>query len=83
MELTKEGLKETGYEEVGLVSLSTADYSDVGNMVREVSKVTTPKHVAISLPSLRADRIVLKLQIVLGKLSTQVLLLRQRLVQYV
>ena len=25
-------------------------------MVREVSKVTTPKHVAISLPSLRADR---------------------------
>ncbi len=56
VELTKEGLKETGYEEVGLVSLSTADYSDVGNMVREVSKVTTPKHVAISLPSLRADR---------------------------
>ena len=56
VELTEEGLKETGYEEVGLVSLSTADYSDVGNMVREVSKVTTPKHVAISLPSLRADR---------------------------
>lgn len=56
VQLTEEGLKETGYEEVGLVSLSTADYSDVGNMVREVSKVTTPQHVAISLPSLRADR---------------------------
>jgi len=52
----QEGLKQTGYEEVGLVSLSTADYSDVGKMVHEVSQVTTPKNVAISLPSLRADR---------------------------
>jgi radical SAM family uncharacterized protein/radical SAM-linked protein len=55
VELTKAGLENTGYEEVGLVSLSTADYSDFPGMVDEVSEVTTPQNVSISLPSLRAD----------------------------
>ncbi|PCJ15422.1 MAG: hypothetical protein COB02_18040 [Candidatus Cloacimonadota bacterium] len=60
-ELTKDGLDATGYSEVGLVSLSTADYSDVTKMVKDVSKLTTPKQVAISLPSLRADRMSVQL----------------------
>ncbi|MCJ8344300.1 TIGR03936 family radical SAM-associated protein [bacterium] len=46
---------------MGLVSLSTADYSDVTKMVKDVSKLTTPKQVSISLPSLRADRMSVQL----------------------
>jgi len=55
VELTKGGLENSGYSEVGLVSLSTADYSDFPGMVDEVSSIATPKNVSISLPSLRAD----------------------------
>lgn len=60
-ELAKDGLESTGYGDVGLVSLSTADYSDVTKMVKDVSKLTTPKQVSISLPSLRADRMSVQL----------------------
>ena len=53
--LTESGLESSGYSEVGLVSLSTADYSDFPGMVDQVSSIATPQNVAISLPSLRAD----------------------------
>jgi radical SAM family uncharacterized protein/radical SAM-linked protein len=59
--ITEQGIAVSGYEEVGLVSLSTADYSDVGSMVEEVASVTVPKKVSISLPSLRADAFSIEL----------------------
>jgi len=59
--ITEDGIRKTGYDEVGLVSLSTADYSDVSQMVSEVSEVTSPRNAAISLPSLRADRFSVEL----------------------
>jgi radical SAM family uncharacterized protein/radical SAM-linked protein len=57
LDLSKSGLEDSGYEELGLVSLSTADYSDFSSMVEEVASMTTPQGVSISLPSLRADRV--------------------------
>jgi len=57
LKLAKSGLENSGHEELGLVSLSTADYSDFTSMVGEVASMTTPKGVNISLPSLRADRV--------------------------
>ena len=59
--ITEDGIRKTGYDEVGLVSLSTADYSDVSQMVSEVSEITSPRNAAISLPSLRADRFSVEL----------------------
>ena len=55
MRLTSEMLKNTGNREVGLLSLSTADYSQVECLTREMSRSFSRDKVSISLPSLRAD----------------------------
>lgn len=48
-------LKSTGYEEIALVSLSSADYSQIEALVRElIARYRTPP-VSVSLPSLRLD----------------------------
>src|SRR5690349_14811377 len=50
------GLKRTGYDEVALTSLSTADMSGIEDIVRDT--VTDPLNglpVSVSLPSLRVD----------------------------
>jgi radical SAM-linked protein len=46
---------ETGFEEVGLLSLSTADYSQVEPLVYHLSDRLADRRVSVSLPSLRAD----------------------------
>jgi radical SAM-linked protein len=46
---------ETGFEEVGLLSLSTADYSQVEPLVYNLAECLQDQRVSISLPSLRAD----------------------------
>ena len=55
-EMVDAGLSRTGYEEVALTSLSTADYSGIEQLVGEV--IGDPRHegrVSVSLPSLRVD----------------------------
>jgi len=55
-ELVRKGLEWSGYEEVTLTSLSTADFSDIEDTVRDI--VDDPQHggrVSVSLPSLRVD----------------------------
>ena len=54
--MVEDGLARTGYEEVALTSLSTADYSGIEQLVRDV--MADPSHgarVSVSLPSLRVD----------------------------
>ncbi len=46
---------ETGFEEVGLLSLSTADYSQVEPLTYNLARCLQDQRVSISLPSLRAD----------------------------
>ena len=46
---------ETGFGEVGLLSLSTADYSQVEPLVDNLSEKLHNQRVSVSLPSLRAD----------------------------
>jgi radical SAM family uncharacterized protein len=55
-EMVDKGLARSGYEEVTLTSLSTADYSGIEQLVRDV--IGNPRHegrVSVSLPSLRVD----------------------------
>jgi radical SAM family uncharacterized protein/radical SAM-linked protein len=47
-------LRESGYDEVALTSLSTADYSCVSPLVREVMKRLEKEKVSLSVSSLRA-----------------------------
>jgi radical SAM family uncharacterized protein/radical SAM-linked protein len=49
-----DSLKRTGYDEVALTSLSTADYSCVSPLVREVMKRLEQERVSLSVSSLRA-----------------------------
>jgi radical SAM family uncharacterized protein len=45
----------TGFDTVSLLSLSTADYPDLEQLVSKLNAHFTDKHVGISVPSLRVD----------------------------
>ncbi len=55
MNLSRELLKSTGWDEIGLLSLSSGDYSSIGPLVKGLTREFSNKKVAISLPSLRTD----------------------------
>lgn len=61
-ELIKEtihaALKQTGYEEVSLLSLSAGDYSSIGPLLSTLMNRFEPKKVAVSFPSLRIESVV-------------------------
>ena len=55
-EMIERGLERTGYDEVALTSLSTADYSGIGEVVAAtVRSSDAGRPVSVSLPSLRVD----------------------------
>ncbi|HEX9013552.1 MAG TPA: TIGR03960 family B12-binding radical SAM protein, partial [Anaerolineaceae bacterium] len=45
----------TGFEEIGLLSLSSSDYTHILELVHAVSERFAGKHLSISLPSLRIE----------------------------
>ncbi len=47
-------LKESGYEDLSLLSLSTGDYSCIAPLMKKIMDVGAKDRVAVSLPSLRA-----------------------------
>jgi radical SAM superfamily enzyme YgiQ (UPF0313 family) len=55
VEAIEESLDQTGYEQVGLLSLSSSDYDEVLELVRAVSRRFAGRHVELSLPSLRIE----------------------------
>ena len=48
-------IRNTGYSEIGLVSLSSADYDGIADLVRSLMDRFEARRVGVSLPSLRAD----------------------------
>ncbi len=50
-----EAYRNTGYEEISLLSLSTSDYPYFDELVRRMQETFRPLHVAISVPSLRIN----------------------------
>ncbi|MDO8588916.1 MAG: TIGR03960 family B12-binding radical SAM protein [Armatimonadota bacterium] len=55
MRQAQELLACTGYDEVSLLSLSSADYDEIAALVRELIDKHSDDRVGISLPSLRVD----------------------------
>lgn len=54
--MVEEGLRRTGYDEVALTSLSTADFSGIEKLVGDIVQSTDDgPPVSVSLPSLRVD----------------------------
>jgi radical SAM family uncharacterized protein len=55
LEATKAILHQTGFEEIGLLSLSPSDYAQIERLVKEMVGRFSDQHLSISLPALRAD----------------------------
>jgi radical SAM family uncharacterized protein len=55
MDAVEQVLANTGYDEVGLVSLASSDYSQIEPLLDALVRRWTPEHVSFSLPSLRVD----------------------------
>jgi radical SAM family uncharacterized protein/radical SAM-linked protein len=56
LDLAKKGLAASGWDTIGLVSLSTADYSQLEPLTAALNDRFAHEKVSLSLPSLRADR---------------------------
>ena len=54
-DMTQKFIAESGWSEVGLLSLSTADYSQIEPLVKCLAPQLSERRVSISLPSLRAE----------------------------
>lgn len=54
-------LKNTGYEEMSLSSLSTSDYTELQLLIDRLLDITVDKKINLSLPSLRVDNFSMEL----------------------
>ena len=57
-ELAEEAYAATGIDELGLLSLSTSDYPHLCELTTQLNEAFAPRHVNISVPSLRVDRML-------------------------
>ena len=69
VEIAKRLIDNTGFEEVGLASLSSGDYEDIYKVLEEMSELSKEKNVLFQLPSLRLDSFTAKLTQSAKKLS--------------
>lgn len=54
-ELAEQLIKNTGYNELSLVSLSSSDYPKIDEVAKTLAEKYSPKKINISLPSLRSN----------------------------
>ena len=54
-EIVERGLQATGFEEVGLLSLSSADHSEIADIARNLADRYEGSQTSLSLPSTRVD----------------------------
>ena len=59
--ITKELVKNTGYDEYSLLSLSSNDYTNINEVIKELNCEFKDKKVSVSLPSQRIDGFNLEL----------------------
>ncbi len=55
VDIAREGIRNTGYDEISLLSLSSADYSGILELTRTLRNELVDDNIAISLPSLRIN----------------------------
>ncbi|MBC2711343.1 MAG: TIGR03960 family B12-binding radical SAM protein [Desulfosarcina sp.] len=67
LSLVSQSLKETGYEDLSLLSLSTGDYSCITPLMKKIMEFGEEDHVAVSLPSLRAGSLTPELMELIRK----------------
>lgn len=57
----EEAVRNTGFEELALLSLSSSDYSDILELVTTIGEKFSGRHLSISLPSLRIESVSVEL----------------------
>ena len=55
LELIEKMIKNTGYEEISLSSLSSSDYSQIDELIKAIKSNERHKNLGVSLPSLRMN----------------------------
>lgn len=63
----RQSLKNTGYEDLSLLSLSTGDYSCIVPLIKKIMEYGSEDRVAISLPSLRVGSLTSELMALIKK----------------
>ncbi|MFB9313525.1 TIGR03960 family B12-binding radical SAM protein [Nocardioides plantarum] len=53
--MVENGIRKTGFEEVGLLSLSSADHTEIGELATDLADRYEGSNVSLSLPSTRVD----------------------------
>ena len=61
LQAAEESIRNTGFEELALLSLSSSDYSNVLELVTKVGEKFGGKHLKVSLPSLRIETVSIDL----------------------
>ncbi|MFW6294698.1 MAG: TIGR03960 family B12-binding radical SAM protein [Halanaerobium sp.] len=61
LEIAEKALKSTGYDELSLSSLSTVDYTQIKELVHEMTEKFSDKKISVSLSSLRVDEFSIEL----------------------
>ncbi|MFB3893690.1 MAG: radical SAM protein [Phycisphaerae bacterium] len=56
IDIARKALAATGYKEISLLSLSTSDYPRLDELIDRLNSEFAPRHVSISLPSLRVGQ---------------------------
>ncbi len=49
------GIRETGWEEVSLLSFSILDYPNLPNLIRKLNELLKKKNISVSLPAMRGE----------------------------
>ncbi|MDP7423486.1 MAG: TIGR03960 family B12-binding radical SAM protein, partial [bacterium] len=65
--IARDIIKNTGYEELALCSLSTTDHSESERIITDLKKDFDPAHISLSLSSLRADMFSIDLAQMVGQ----------------
>ena len=66
-QIAEDLVKNTGYEELSLISLSSSDYSKIEELAKTLAKKYEGKRINISLPSMRTNTFSIKLAKEIGR----------------
>jgi len=66
VQTVREIARSTGYPEIGLVSLSSADHSQIRDIIKEIVTTDRRPSISVTLPSLRPDAFSVKLAQLFG-----------------
>ncbi len=55
LRIVEKGIRQTGWEEVSLLSFSILDYPDLLNLIRKLNEILRKRMISISLPAMRGE----------------------------